>query len=168
MGHCVDNFKADNPEDNSASLMRPANIIETQLADLVQVLPVPNSRSSSAIFLVLAQTSCLIHNAAKIYFYTALHSALPSLDVVRHLVSDQVNLIGRIPDLRSAHLWTMFVTALYASYDEQRIFEREIRTSRSSISYEQLNSSSKIYCPDCVEEEGFGGRYREGDGAWNE
>lgn len=31
-------------------------------------------------------------------------------------------MIERIPTMRSAHLWSVFVTALYAFDDEQRIF----------------------------------------------
>ena len=74
---------------------------------------------------VLSQTSSLIHCAAKIYFYTALHSAGPSTHIIRSLVADQVNLIKNISEFRSAHLWSIFVTALYAFDDEERIFFME-------------------------------------------
>jgi Fungal specific transcription factor domain len=96
-------------------------VLETKLEDLIQVLPKPVTTHSSET-LVLTRTSTLIHNAAKIYFYTSLHSALPSTHTVRNLVAEQVLLLQSIPTLQSAHLWSIFVTALYALDDEQRIF----------------------------------------------
>lgn len=98
-------------------------MIENQLDDLIQLLPSPGSETFPVPEVkVLAQTSSLIHNAAKIYFYTALHSALPTTHIVHVLVSEQVSLMDRMPAMRSAHLWSLFVTALYAFDDEQRIF----------------------------------------------
>ncbi len=105
------------------ALVRHVNDIEIQLDGLVQLLPELDSEfTPDSELLVLDQTSSLIHNAAKIYFYTTLHSALPSTQIVRHLVNEQVDLIERLPVMRSAHLWSMFVTALYAFDYEQRIF----------------------------------------------
>jgi hypothetical protein len=95
--------------------------LETQLDSLIQVLPEPGSSLPSES-LVLMRTSSLIHNASKIYFYTSLHSALPTTHIVRHLVAEQVMLIGNMPRLQSAHLWSIFVTALYALEDDVRIF----------------------------------------------
>ncbi|CZR51396.1 uncharacterized protein PAC_01271 [Phialocephala subalpina] len=114
---------AENAGGDDPALARYVNSIENRLDDLVQLLPAPNSESTSkSELLVLAQTSSLIHNAAKIYFYTTLHSAVPSTHIVRRLVNEQVDLIKRLPKMRSAHLWSIFVTALYAFDDEQRIF----------------------------------------------
>lgn len=119
----ADISKAENAGGDDPALARYVNSIENRLDDLVQLLPAPNSESTSkSELLVLAQTSSLIHNAAKIYFYTTLHSAVPSTHIVRRLVNEQVDLIKRLPKMRSAHLWSIFVTALYAFDDEQRIF----------------------------------------------
>lgn len=115
--------KAENPDADDPVLVKHVSSIESQLDNLVQLLPTPDSEfTPKSELLVLTQTSSLIHNAAKIYFYTALHSALPSTQIVRRLVSDQVDLIERLPAMRSAHLWSVFVTALYAFDDKQRIF----------------------------------------------
>ncbi|CZR55599.1 uncharacterized protein PAC_05487 [Phialocephala subalpina] len=131
----AEDVKADSP-----ALVKHVNSIEKQLDNLTQLLPAPSSGSiPNPEFLVLAQTSSLIHNAAKIYFYTELHSALPSTKIVRLLVNEQVALLKRIPAVRSAHIWSTFVTALYTFDDEQRIFFleqfdklEEITATRSS------------------------------------
>ncbi|KAE8448733.1 hypothetical protein EG329_008948 [Mollisiaceae sp. DMI_Dod_QoI] len=114
---------AENPIVDSPPLIRRVNAIENQLDELIQLLPTPDLAFDHDLeTLVLTQTSSLIHNAAKIYFYTALHSALPSTHIVRTLVAEQVDLIKLMPCMRSAHLWSVFVTSLYAFDDEQRIF----------------------------------------------
>lgn len=96
-------------------------MIEDRLDSLNQNLPL-SLNSSSAEAQLLFSTSTLVHTAAKIYFYTALHNALPSTHIVRVMVSEQVQLIKEMKFLRSAHLWSLFITALYAADDEQRIF----------------------------------------------
>ncbi|KUJ23642.1 uncharacterized protein LY89DRAFT_189135 [Mollisia scopiformis] len=112
---------AENMENDSPHLVRQVITIESQLDELIQLLPTDSAlNSEQEAFLV--QTSALVHNAAKLYFYTALHSALPSTLIVRRLIADQVLVITGIPILRSAHLWSVFVTALYAFNDEERIF----------------------------------------------
>jgi hypothetical protein len=96
-------------------------MLETQLDDLIQLIPDLSPRPSSES-LLLARTSTLIHNAAKIYFYTSLHSALPSTQIVRRLITEQILLLRSILSIQSAHLWSIFVTALYALEDHERIF----------------------------------------------
>ncbi|CZT11954.1 uncharacterized protein RCO7_11456 [Rhynchosporium graminicola] len=95
--------------------------IEDRLDSLAQNLPLSLDPSSAEAQLLIS-TSTLVHTAAKIYFYTALHNALPSTHIVSVMVSEQVHLIKEMNLLRSAHLWSLFVTALYAANDEQRIF----------------------------------------------
>ncbi|TVY43891.1 Transcriptional activator protein [Lachnellula occidentalis] len=96
--------------------------IETQLDNLIQTLPSSSSSLPPTETIFLSNTSKIIHVATKIYFYTALHSALPSTYLIRSLVGEQMSLIESMPYLRSAHLWSIFVTALYVSGDEERIF----------------------------------------------
>jgi len=96
--------------------------IETQLDDLIQILPSSSTSVPSTETVILSNTANLNHAATKIYFYTALHSALPSTYLIRTLVSEQMSLIETMPYLRSAHLWSIFVTALYVSSDHERIF----------------------------------------------
>ncbi|KFZ08864.1 hypothetical protein V502_09092 [Pseudogymnoascus sp. VKM F-4520 (FW-2644)] len=96
--------------------------IETKLETLVQIMPISGAFLSATETKMLHHTSSLIHAAAKIYFYTALHSAMPSTPLIQSLVRKQIDLISGLPDLRSAHLWSIFVTALYVEYDEDRIF----------------------------------------------
>lgn len=112
---------ADNQGEEIPDLTGRIISLETQLDDLVQVLPEPGDSVPSEA-LLLARTSSLIHNAAKIYFYTSLHAAQPSTYIVRHLVSEQVMIMKSMPAMRSAHLWSFFVTALYALEDNERIF----------------------------------------------
>lgn len=101
--------------------MKSQLLIETQLDTISQTVP-PSVDPSATEAQTLTQTSTLTHIAAKIYFYTALHAAIPSTHLVRSLVSEQIDLISRMSTLRSAHLWSVFVTALYAEDDTQRIF----------------------------------------------
>ncbi|TVY13574.1 hypothetical protein LARI1_G006452 [Lachnellula arida] len=96
--------------------------IETQLDNLVQTLPSSSSSLDPTETIFLSNTSKIIHVATKIYFYTALHSALPCTYLIRSLVSEQMSVIESMSYLRSAHLWSIFVTALYVSGDEERIF----------------------------------------------
>lgn len=112
----------DRAELDKGSATERTDAVEVQLDELIQLLPTTARTVPVSEALVLGQTSNIIHNAAKIYFYTALHSALPSTHIVRCLVTEQIQLIKRIPFLRSMHLWSIFVTALYALDDEERIF----------------------------------------------
>ncbi len=102
-------------------LIKSQLLIETQLDTITQTVPSSVDPSTSEAQ-TLAQTSTLTHISAKIYFYTALHAALPSTHLVRSLVSEQIDLIKDMPILRYAHLWSVFVTALYVENDTQRIF----------------------------------------------
>lgn len=85
-------------------------------------MPTPSASLPATETTMLLATSSLIHTAAKIYFYTALHSATPLTPLIQSLAREQIDLISSLPDLRSAHLWSIFVTALYAGRDEDRIF----------------------------------------------
>ncbi|KAL3421907.1 fructosyl amine:oxygen oxidoreductase [Phlyctema vagabunda] len=116
----VSRLMAQNQEDDKESLTARVIALETQLENLVQLLP--GSELPDAAALVLVQTSSLVHNAAKIYLFTVLHAAQPSTHLIRQLVTQQVQLLKEMTSLRSAHLWSIFVTALYASEDEERIF----------------------------------------------
>lgn len=113
-------LKADSQESDSPELQDRIITIETQLDNLIQILPEPGAIWLES--LVLARTSTLIQNAAKIYFYTSLHSALPSTHIVRRLVTEQVLLLQSMSCMQSAHLWSIFVTALYAHEDGERMF----------------------------------------------
>jgi hypothetical protein len=113
-------LKAGSRDGESPKLDERIITIERRLDDLAQVLP--DSGTTSSESLILARTSTLIHNAAKIYFYTSLHSALPSTHIIRRLVAGQVLLLQGMPCIQSAHLWSIFVTALYALEDDERIF----------------------------------------------
>ncbi|RDW65609.1 hypothetical protein BP5796_10301 [Coleophoma crateriformis] len=106
--------------EDKVNLASRINTLETQLDDLVQELPSSGLTPSSE--LVLSQTSNLIYNAAKIYFFTVLRGAKPSTNIIKYLVMEQISLIKNMKTLESAHLWSIFVTALYASQDEDRIF----------------------------------------------
>ncbi|RFU31210.1 hypothetical protein B7463_g5146, partial [Scytalidium lignicola] len=112
----VENGEADNTE-----LIQRVATLKSQLNNLVQLLPTTDSNPLKEES-ILAQSSSLIHNAAKIYFYTALHSARPSTYITQTLVMEQMLIISSIPSLKSAHLWSIFVTSLYACNDEQRVF----------------------------------------------
>lgn len=114
-------FKADTQEAYPSGLTNHIITLETQLDDLTQVLPNPGQILLSEA-LILARTSSLIHNAAKIYFHTSLRAALPSTHIIRRLLAEQVLLLQSMPAIQSAHLWSIFVTALYAIEDDQRIF----------------------------------------------
>ncbi|OBT68203.1 hypothetical protein VE03_02382 [Pseudogymnoascus sp. 23342-1-I1] len=96
--------------------------IEIELDRLVQLMPTSSASLSATETIMLLRTSSLIHTATKIYFYTALHSAMPLTPLIQRLVREQIDLISDLPDLRSAHLWSIFVTALYVENDEDRIF----------------------------------------------
>lgn len=113
--------KAGIENSDSPDLMNRIIKLETQLDDLFQVLP-EDDVTTSPKAIVLARTSSLIHNAAKIYFYTSLHSALPSTHIIRDLVAGQIFLLQSMTALQSAHLWSIFVTALYVCKDDERIF----------------------------------------------
>jgi hypothetical protein len=102
-------------------LERDTVSIERRLVDLVQVLP-GSLPVSTLEGLVLTRTSSLIHGSARIYFYTTLRSALPSTPIIRMLVASQMSILNSISVLQSAHLWSIFVTSLYAFDDNERIF----------------------------------------------
>ncbi|KAL2064425.1 hypothetical protein VTL71DRAFT_4919 [Oculimacula yallundae] len=108
-------------EEQTSNMAARQLMIEDRLDSLNQKLPL-SLDSSSAEAQLMISTSTLVHTAAKIYFYTALHSALLSTQIIRAMVSEQVQLIKEMKVLRSAHLWSLFVTSLYAADDEQRIF----------------------------------------------
>lgn len=112
---------ADNQGAETSDLADRIIILEKQLDDLIQVLPKSDFNCQSNR-MVLERTSSLIHNATKIYFYTSLHSALPSTRIVRYLVAEQIFLLQNMPTLQSAHLWSVFVTSLYALEDDERVF----------------------------------------------
>ncbi|KAH8820718.1 fungal-specific transcription factor domain-containing protein [Xylogone sp. PMI_703] len=112
---------AQNEEPHNLRLMEYIAALESQLNNLIQTFPEEGSISTHEE-IVLSQSSSLIHNSAKIYFHTALQSAKPSTYIIQSLVTEQILIIRNITLLKSAYLWSIFVTALYAHGDEQRLF----------------------------------------------
>ncbi|CZT53393.1 uncharacterized protein RSE6_14920 [Rhynchosporium secalis] len=119
--------------------------IEDRLDSLAQNLPLSLDPSSAEAQLLIS-TSTLVHTAAKIYFYTALHNAIPSTHIVSVMVSKQVQLIKEMKLLRSAHLWSLFITALYAGDDQQRIFflGQFVKLGSASASAASTNAARTI------------------------
>jgi hypothetical protein len=107
---------------NQMELTREIVELESRLENAIQIMPLLNPSVPATDGRLLSQTAKLIQNAANIYFYTALHSAGPITSLVRNLVGSQIELIGKLPSLYGTHLWSIFVTALYANGDEERLF----------------------------------------------
>lgn len=73
---------------------------------------------------ILLRTSAFIHTAAKLYFTAALRSADPYAPRTQGLVREAIQWIKPLSPthLRSSHLWPLFVTAVYVTEDEDRLF----------------------------------------------
>lgn len=110
--------------------------IDDQLACLTQHLPTsfaidngkptikaePEHLSASDILL---RTSNLIQTSARLYFLATLRSIDPNEPVAKQLVRDVIEWTRPLSPthLRSAHLWPLFVAAVYATGgDEERVF----------------------------------------------
>ncbi|KAL1969319.1 hypothetical protein VTN77DRAFT_9511 [Rasamsonia byssochlamydoides] len=107
--------------------------IEHQLDSLTQYLPssissshtsTSSTSSSPSASDILLRTSSLIHTAAKLYYLATLRSIDPYSPTARQLVQDAIEWTRPLSPthLRSAHLWPLFVAAVYATEDEERVF----------------------------------------------
>lgn len=123
----------------SAAWLEKTAQIERHLESLTQYLPssISNTPSSSSCSLsssdskdhlsdtdILHHTSNLIHTSAKLYFLATLRSIDPYDPQARQLVRDAIEWARPLSPrhLRSAHLWPLFVAAVYATHDEERVF----------------------------------------------
>lgn len=114
--------KAKQPHHNDQSLQEQVASVEKRLCNLNQILPSLPAHNSSDVDVNVGETAALVQNAANIYFYTALRSALPDTSHIQLLVKAQIHLLSTITNIGSTHLWSIFVTSLYANDDEQRQF----------------------------------------------
>jgi hypothetical protein len=74
---------------------------------------------------ILLRTSNLIQTSARLYFLATLRSIDPNEPVAKQLVRDVIEWARPLSPthLRSAHLWPLFVAAVYAAGgDEERVF----------------------------------------------
>ncbi|KAL2006014.1 hypothetical protein VTN00DRAFT_9668 [Thermoascus crustaceus] len=120
----------------SVSWSDKAALVDHQLESLTQRLPPcvsshtsmdsPNLEVQAGLSPsdILLCTSSLMHTAAKLYFIATLRSADPYAPRTQELVSDAIQWIKPLSPmyLRSAHLWPLFVTAVYVTEDEDRLF----------------------------------------------
>ncbi|TVY58741.1 putative transcriptional regulatory protein [Lachnellula suecica] len=111
-------FKTSEQKDHSSKILE----LESRLESIIQTMPPLGSLVARNEAQLLSQTAALIQNATNIYFCTALHSAGPRTHLIQSLIGSQIDLIGNLQSLRSTHLWSIFVTSLYAHVDEDRLF----------------------------------------------
>ncbi|KAJ6029951.1 fungal-specific transcription factor domain-containing protein [Penicillium canescens] len=73
---------------------------------------------------ILHQTSLLMHVVAKLYFLACLRPMNPDQPQVQKLVQDAIALLKPLSPclLHPAHLWPLFVCAVYAVVDANRVF----------------------------------------------
>jgi hypothetical protein len=110
--------------------------LEEQLDTLIQLLPptylqhidvlspeslAPPSTSSDEPITILLNTSLLIQTAAKLFFQATLRSLNPQTPKARSLITEIIGYIQQLSPnhLRSAHLWSLFVGAVYSTGDDE-------------------------------------------------
>uniref|UniRef100_A0A093UMI4 Adhesion and hyphal regulator 1 n=1 Tax=Talaromyces marneffei PM1 TaxID=1077442 RepID=A0A093UMI4_TALMA len=109
--------------------------VEEQLDTLIQLLPptylqhmdalnaeilTPPPTSSGDPIAILLNTSLLIQTAAKLFFQATLRSLNPQTPQARSLITEIIGYTQQLSPthLRSAHLWSLFVGAVYSTGDD--------------------------------------------------
>ncbi|KAJ9213865.1 transcriptional regulator family: Fungal Specific TF [Paecilomyces variotii] len=116
----------------SSDWLKKTNNIDHQLRSLAQRLPPsfsqnPTTASPSEALSpsdILLRTSAFIHTAARLYFIATLRPLECSTAQTQHLLTSAIECIRPLSPtyLRSAHLWPLFVAAVHATEDEDRVF----------------------------------------------
>ncbi|GAD95054.1 conserved hypothetical protein [Paecilomyces variotii No. 5] len=122
----------------SSDWLAKTDNIDHQLRSLAQRLPpsfsqsplttTPSStagpQSSLSPSDILLRTSAFIHTAARLYFIATLRPLECSTAQTQQLVTSAIECIRPLSPtfLRTAHLWPLFVAAVHATEDEDRLF----------------------------------------------
>lgn len=112
-----------------------ADLLRHRLENLKQVLPsdtplkvlqAPNGVTNTGNngLDILHKTSLLMHIATKLYLLTSFRFVGARSSCVRDLVSEAIVIVASFSPsfLHPAHLWPMFVCAVYAESDQDRLF----------------------------------------------
>lgn len=124
------------PEADETTWHSEALKLEEQLDTLIQLLPptylqnidsfslgslTPPLTPSDSPITILLNTSLLIQTAAKLFFQATLRSLSPQTPIARSLITDIIGYTKQLSPthLRSAHLWPLFVGAVYSTGDDE-------------------------------------------------
>lgn len=124
------------PETNKRIWHNETLQVEEQLETLIQLLPptylqnidvlspetlTPPPTSPDEPITILLNTSLLIQTAAKLFFQATLRSLNPQTPKARSLITEIIGYTQQLSPnhLRSAHLWPLFVGAVYSTGDDE-------------------------------------------------
>ncbi|RAO70441.1 uncharacterized protein BHQ10_006453 [Talaromyces amestolkiae] len=110
--------------DTLIQLLPPTYLQNIDVLSLESLTP-PSSTSPDEPISILLNTSLLIQTAAKLFFQATLRSLSPQTPKARSLNTEIIGYTKQLSPnhLRSAHLWPLFVGAVYSTGDdEERIW----------------------------------------------